>query len=89
MDRGIQVERVVWWVMMDRGRGGLAIMEGGEERVGEVIAAVGGADELRRSAQRRRTGALPPPVSRSGGRMGSTSSQVPLQIQILTHQEDA
>lgn len=32
---------------MDRGRGGLAIGVGGEGRVGEVIAAVGGTDELR------------------------------------------
>lgn len=35
---------------MDRGRGGLAIGAGDKERVGEVIAVVGGYDDIRRPA---------------------------------------
>lgn len=72
------MERAVWRAVVDRGRGGLAIRARGEERVGEVIAVVGGIDELRRPAQRRRTDVLLPPTPRTGGRTGSTSSQVPL-----------
>lgn len=45
--RGIQGERVGWQVVMDRGRGGLAIRAGEEERVGEVLAAVGGYDDFK------------------------------------------
>lgn len=46
-DREIQGERVGRRAMMDRGRGGLAIRVGGEERVEEVIAVVGGHDDFR------------------------------------------
>lgn len=41
------MERVVRRVVVDRGRVGLAIGARGEERVGEVIAVVGGTYEFR------------------------------------------
>lgn len=40
------MERAVRRVVMDRGRGGLAIGAGGEGRVGEVLAVVGGTNEV-------------------------------------------
>lgn len=41
------MERVVRRAVVDRGRGGLAIRAWGEEKVGEVIAVVGGHDDFR------------------------------------------
>lgn len=49
-DGGGWVERAVRRAVMDRGRGGLAIGAGEEERVGEVMAAMGGTEEWRQSA---------------------------------------
>lgn len=74
---------------MDRGRGGLANGAGEEGRVGEVMAAVGGIDEWRRSAHRRRTDELSPPAPRTGRGIGGTPSQVPLWVRVPTHVEDA
>lgn len=86
-DRG--VDRVVRQAVIDRGRGGLAIGAGGEGRVGEVLAAVGGDDEPRRPTQRRRTDVLPPPALRIGRVGGVPPAQVPLQVRVPSHMEDA
>lgn len=59
---------------MDRGRGGLVIREREEGRVGEVMVVVGGTDDWRRPAQRRRTDELPPPAPRTGRGIGGTPS---------------
>lgn len=83
------MERAVRWEVMDRGRGGLAIGAGGEGRMGEVLAIVGGTDEVIRPAQRRRTDVLPPPALRTGRVRGDALTQVPLQVRIPTHVEDA
>lgn len=79
------MERVVRQAVEDRGREGLAIGAGGEGRVGEVIEVVGGIDDFRQPAQRRRSDILPPPAPRIGRGTGGTTTQVPLQIQIPTH----
>lgn len=50
-----RVERVVQWVVLDRGRGGLAIRAREEEKVEEVIVAVGAYEDVRRPTQRRRS----------------------------------
>lgn len=86
-DRG--VERVVRQGVIDRGRGGLAIGAGGERRAGEALAVVGGVDEARQPAQRRRTNALPPPAPRTGRVGGVAPAQVPLRVQVPTHVEDS
>lgn len=39
-----------------------------------MIAAMGGTDEFRRSAERRRLYVLPPPTPRTGGGIGGTTS---------------
>ncbi|XP_059064840.1 uncharacterized protein LOC131856900 [Cryptomeria japonica] len=88
-DGGIRVERVVQQAVEDRGKGGLAIEAGGGWRAGEVIATVGGIDNLRQPTQRRRSDVLPPPVPRIGRGTRGTTTQVPLQIRIPTHREDA
>lgn len=77
------------WVVEDRGRGGLDIGPGGEERVGEVIAVVGETNNFRQPTQRRRSDVLPPPVPMIGRGTEGPTTQVPLQIRILTHREDA
>lgn len=64
----------MWWVVVDRGRGGLAIGAGGEERVGEMIVVVGGHDDFRQPSQRRRSDVLPPPTPRTGRGIGGTPS---------------
>lgn len=74
---------------MDRGRSGLAIGAGGEGRMGEVLAAVGGMDKVIRPAQRRRMDVLPPPAPRTGRVRGDTPTQVPLRVRIPPHVEDA
>ncbi|XP_057859678.2 cold shock protein 2-like [Cryptomeria japonica] len=76
----------------DRGRGGdgerggeLVLGVGGVGRVGAMLAAVGGIEDDRRPAQRRRSNVLPPVTPQIGKSMGGTTTQVPIQIRVPTH----
>lgn len=83
------MQRAVRQGRIERGRGGLAIGAGREGRVTEVLAAVGGEEEMVRPAQRRRVDILPPPVPRTGRVGGVPPAEGPLQVRVPGHVEDA
>lgn len=51
-----------------------------------MLAEVGGIEDVRRSAQRRRSNVLPLVVPWTATDMGGTMIYIPIQIRVPTHQ---